>query len=240
MGRLGLGLALALGLVASALVGADALRDVKRSAQALVVKGFAERPISSDFATWTGSFTTRAAGLAEASAALAADRAAVLAYLDAQGVPEAARELQPATTAVLFERDAQGHVTNRVEGYALTQQVVVASEDVDLVTRVAKESVDLVGRGVELSSWRPEYLYTRLDDLKIEMLGEATADARRRAEVLAEQGGGRIGRLLSAQQGVFQITPAHSTEVSDYGRNDTSSREKSIKAVVTVRYAVED
>jgi hypothetical protein len=63
--------------------------------------------------------------------------------------------------------------------------------------------------------------------------------ARRRAEVLAENSRARIGMLRSARQGVFQITPANSTEVSDYGRNDTSAREKSIKAVVTIRYALE-
>ena len=140
---------------------------------------------------------------------------------------------------MLFARNAQGAPTNQVEGYALSQEVRVASADIDLVSSVSKHSARLVEQGVEFSSYRPEYFYTRLGELKISMLAEATADARDRAEVLAKNGGGRIGHLMSARQGVFQITPAHSTEISDYGRNDTSSREKSIKAVVTVRYAVE-
>jgi hypothetical protein len=50
----------------------------------------------------------------------------------------------------------------------------------------------------------------------------------------------RGGPLRYARQGVFQVTPANSAEVSDYGRNDTTSREKSIKAVATIRYAIED
>jgi hypothetical protein len=140
---------------------------------------------------------------------------------------------------VLFARNAQGALTNQVEGYALSQEVRVGSADIGLVSSVSKHSAELVEQGVEFSSYRPEYFYTRLGELKISMLAEATADARHRAEVLAKNGGGQIGHLLSARQGVFQITPAHSTEVSDYGRNDTSSREKSIKAVVTVRYAIE-
>jgi hypothetical protein len=141
---------------------------------------------------------------------------------------------------VLFGRDAKGMPTHEVEGYALSQQIRVHSEDIDLVMRVSKESAQLIRRGIELSSWPPEYFYTGLHELKISMLGEATADARRRAEELASRSGSRIGPLRWARQGVFQITPAHSTEVTDYGRNDTTSREKSIKAVVTVRYALED
>jgi len=239
LGLVGLGVAIALGMLASSVVVSQALVQIKQENQALEVKGFAEKKISSDFAAWTGSFTTRAPELTDAYEQLSRHRDAVEAFLRERGVPEASYELFPVGTSVLFARNAQGAITNEVEGYALSQEVRVASADIDLVSSVSKHSAKLVEQGVEFSSHRPEYFYTRLGELKISMLAEATADARHRAEVLAENGGGRIGHLLSARQGVFQITPAHSTEVSDYGRNDTSSREKSIKAVVTVRYAVE-
>jgi hypothetical protein len=238
-GSIGLGIALALGMLASSVVVSRAVIQVKQENQALEVKGFAEKQIVSDFASWRGSFTTRAPELTAAYEQLSRHREAVEAFLVDQGVPQDAYELFPVGTSVLFAKNAQGMMTNEVEGYALSQEIGISSADIGLVSSVSKNSADLVEQGVEFSSYRPEYFYTRLGELKISMLADATADARQRAEVLAENGGGRIGHLLSARQGVFQITPAHSTEISDYGRNDTSSREKSIKAVVTVRYAVE-
>lgn len=86
----------------------------------------------------------------------------------------------------------------------------------------------------------PEYLYTRLADIRVAMLGEATRDARERAAVIATAAGSEIGAVRSARMGVFQITPRHSTEVSDYGINDVSSLEKDITAVVRVTFAVRE
>jgi hypothetical protein len=238
IGLVGLGACLAVGLVFSASIASQAIVQIKRDNQALEVKGFAERGIESDLATWKGSYTNRARQLTEAYAALESDRKAMLDFLEGQKVPASAHELLPVTMRVLYGRNDKGMQTNEIEGYALTQQVRVSSKDIDLISRLSKESGALVKQGVEFSSHQPEFLYTGLGELKIEMLAEATADARRRAETLAEQSGGTMGPLLSARQGVFQITAAHSTEVSDYGRNDTTSRQKSIKAVVTVRFAV--
>lgn len=238
-GLVGLGVAVALGMLASSVVVSRTVIRVKQENQALEVKGFAEKQIVADFASWKGSFTTRAPQLTAAYEHLSRHRAAVEAFLHDQGVPRDSYEFFPVGTSVLFAKNARGAMTNQVEGYALSQEIGVSSANIDLVSSVSKNSADLVKQGVEFSSYRPEYFYTRLGELKISMLAEATADARQRAEVLAENGGGQIGHLVSARQGVFQITPAHSTEISDYGRNDTSSREKSIKAVVTLRYAVE-
>lgn len=238
LGLLGLGVALAVGLVISAALVSRSLLAFKRTDLALEVKGYAERDIQSDFATWSGTFTTRSSALEPAYETLAQHRQRVMEFLEAQGVAVGVFELDPVDTGVLFERDEHGVTTNRVEGYALSQRVRVASHDIDLVATTAQRSSELVRQGVEFAASRPRYFYTDLEVLKIDMLSEATRDAHRRATVLAEHSGGRIGTLLSARQGAFSITPAHSTEVSDYGRNDTSSRAKAIKAVVTVRYEV--
>ena len=71
------------------------------------------------------------------------------------------------------------------------------------------------------------------------MLERATANARERVEKLLSASHAHVGELRSASQGVFQITPAYSTDVSDYGINDTTTIDKSIKAVVTIEYAIE-
>ncbi|HNX91632.1 MAG TPA: SIMPL domain-containing protein, partial [Candidatus Omnitrophota bacterium] len=84
----------------------------------------------------------------------------------------------------------------------------------------------------------PQYLYTRMDDLKIEMIGKATDNARRRASVIAREGHFRLGSIADVRVGVFQITPVHSTEVDDYGINDTTSINKEVKSVVEIKYFV--
>ena len=70
------------------------------------------------------------------------------------------------------------------------------------------------------------------------MLGRATENAKQRATSMASSTGNRIGTIRSAKMGVFQITPPTSTDVSDYGENDTSSLEKKVMAVVSVTFAI--
>jgi hypothetical protein len=233
-----LGITLALGLVASSWLATATFRELREQGQTVEVKGFAERRITSDYASWRGRFTTRAADLTGAYATLERQREQVLAFLNARGVDGGALEISPVQTSVIYARNEKGRATNRIEGYALSLEIAYGDTDIDRVARVAQESADLVRQGIEFSSNRPQYFYLKLGELKIDLLGEATADARTRAEALARNSGAEIGAVRWARQGVFQITPAHSTEVSDYGRNDTSSREKSVKAVVTLRFSI--
>lgn len=88
------------------------------------------------------------------------------------------------------------------------------------------------------SGWGAQYLYTKLADLRIETLGEAMKDASERAKVMAESSGSKLGELRATLcMGVFQVTPRNSTDVSDYGYYDTSSKEKDITAVVKASYS---
>jgi uncharacterized protein len=90
-----------------------------------------------------------------------------------------------------------------------------------------------------LESDPPQYLYTKLADLKIEMLAEATKDASTRAKQIAENSGCKLGAVRDARMGVMQINPLHSTSVSDAGNNDTTSMEKEITAVVSGRFELD-
>jgi hypothetical protein len=237
-GPLALGLTLGLSLVCSTFIGSQAMLTIKREHQTIQVKGFAEKKFTSNFATWTGTFTTRAPTLLQAYRTLETHREFVTAYLHAFNVPNGEWEISPAATHPIYSLDQKGRSTNHIEAYHLSQDIHVKSKDIYLIEKVANHSGDLLNKGIEFSAYRPQYFYTNLEELKVSMLGQATEDARRRAEELAQGSGSAIGSLRHARQGVFQITPAHSTEISDYGRNDTSSREKAIKAVVTMGYAI--
>jgi hypothetical protein len=85
----------------------------------------------------------------------------------------------------------------------------------------------------------PEYLYTKIQEAKVEMLAAAARDAKLRAEQIAEATESEIGAVRAARMGVLQITPAYSVEVSDYGINDTSSLEKDITAVVSMEFEID-
>jgi hypothetical protein len=238
LGLLLLGAALALGLVISAAIGAAALTRIKLSHQTIEVKGYAEKLVTSDWAVWTGTFSVRAPALADGYRTLSDQRERVLAFLVSLGLAAKDVAMDPVDVVAEHPRDKDGNETDEVTGYRLTQGLSVSTGDVSLVDRVSRGSSALLAEGIGFESRAPEYYCTTLDDLKLAMLGQATKNARQRAEKLASGSGGRIGALASASQGVFQITPVRSTEVSGSGIYDTTTIEKAVKAVVTVEYSL--
>ena len=89
-----------------------------------------------------------------------------------------------------------------------------------------------------MTTEKPKYIYTKVAEEKIEMLADATRDARARAERISSEGGGHLTGLHSADMGVFQITPLNRSDTSWEGMNDNTSVEKTITAVVTATFAL--
>jgi uncharacterized protein len=229
---------LGLSLVLAAwILGASAIR-IANSRGTIAVTGSAKQQIQSDLVVWRGAFTAQTPSLKEGYLSLQANQAVVRAYLAARGIPADQMVFSSISTQTFHVRGPMGSETNVVSGYRLTQTVELRSHDVEKVGTLARESTELIQQGVPFESYPPEYLYTKLADLKVEMLARATKDARARATEMARNSGSRIGRLRSARMGVFQITPAFSNAISDYGVNDTSSPLKDITAVVTLSFEV--
>lgn len=214
------------------------LSNTKLASTTIRVKGFAARPIVSDFGIWKGQVTVRHPQIAAAYARLAEDMGRVAVFLQERHVMPGASESLPVQIEIRYRRNEHGQETGEIDSYTLSQILVVRMDDVRLLSTVFKESTQLIKDGVEFRSFDPEYYYTKLDSLKIEMLGEATRDAQARAHEIAVNGGIKIGRLKAAQQGIFQITPRYSTEISSYGMLDTSSIEKTIRAIVDAEFSV--
>lgn len=230
-------LALSVALVASAAIGGAALRDF-RSADEVTVTGSARRPIRSDYAIWRGSVTVQRSSLQESYAEITRGATRVRAYLREQGLPDSVVTLRPIESSAVYEVTPEGRETGRVVGHRLVQWYEARSPDVDRITRLSQAITSLINEGIPLSSSPPEYLFTRLADVRVQMLSDATTDARARAQVIAKSAGSGIGSLRSVRMGVFQITPRFSTEVSDIGINDVSSIDKDITAVVRVTFGV--
>ncbi|MBP2647891.1 MAG: hypothetical protein H6Q77_1515 [Gemmatimonadetes bacterium] len=230
---------LAAGLVVAALIGGMAVERLRRAGDEITVTGSSRKPITSDLAMWRGSIAVQRATLPEASDELARITVRVKAFIVQRGFADSTVEISSINSNAVRERIG-GEETNRVIGYRLFQTISVTSPDIARVTSLSREAGLLLAEGVPLSPEAPQYLFTRLGEMRIQMLGDATEDARTRARQIAERTGGRIGRIKSVRQGVFQITPRNSTEISDYGMNDVSAVDKDITAVVRVTFSLEN
>ncbi len=225
-------------ITASVILSQGAFRIMKFEKELINVTGSAQQQIRSDYAVWVGSFSRRESDLPTAYKKLQSDLETVMAYLLSQNIKQEEITVSQITTSVLYEKQ-DGRETNKIEGYVLNQSVEVDSKDVDAVTAVSRSSTDLINRNIEFVSWAPQYFYTNLDALKVEMLSKATENAKQRAESMVKSTGNKIGLMRTAKMGVFQITSITSTDVADYGVNDTTSVDKKVMSVVNVSFALE-
>lgn len=239
----GLGLFLAVGIiVGSWLLGwhfTEAKRIDNAHRNSIEVKGYAEKDIESDLGQWMSLIKARSNDLTSAYALINDYKAKTMKYLRDNGVAEKDIKLGAVYTREIFQQKDNGYgETNQLEGYELTMNISFQSKNLDKVEEISQKATDLIQQGVNISSFEPQYFYTKIESLKLEMLGEASKNAYQRAEKLAGNTDSDVGTLQSASQGVFQITSRNSTEVSDYGSLDTQSRLKTIKAVITASFSV--
>ena len=118
-------------------------------------------------------------------------------------------------------------------------KAALESSDVDKVENISREISALIAQGISIEAYSPSYYYTKLDDVKLSLIEQASADARARAEKIADNAGTSIGRVASAKMGVFQITGANSNEeFSAGGSFNTSSRQKKARITMKVEYRV--
>jgi hypothetical protein len=235
-----LGICIAVATIASSVILSKGfLKVMKFTREQIAVTGSAQKDIKSDYIVWTASFSKRGPDSAAAYKLLKEDLVKVKKYLVAKGVDDNKILVYQVVITTVYKKNEKGNDTSDIQGYVLTQSIQIKSDAVDMITQLSRESTELIDQGTEFSSGAPEYYYTKLDELKIEMLAKATQNAKQRAENMARATGNRIGLMRSAKMGVFQITPINSTEVSDWGVNDATSLEKKVTAVVTVSFAIE-
>ena len=92
--------------------------------------------------------------------------------------------------------------------------------------------------GVNIQNVTAEYLFNGLKDIRVEMLTEATKNAKERAEAVAKAGGASVGSISSLSSGVFQVTAPNSVNVDDYGTYDTSTIDKKVTATVKANFSI--
>lgn len=223
--------------------------SVKLEPKTLSVTGSARKQIVSDRVTWSATITARDAQLTGAYEKLKADADRVAAFLKQAGIDAKEITFTQISTSKTFVKQAMTqpaingvaqppHMieTEQVKTYILSQTVTITSADMTRAPEASRTITSLIKDGIEIESSTPMYLYTKLSELKIDMLAEATKDATARATQIVTNANGRLGRLVEARMGVMQINPRGSTATSGEGNNDTTSLEKEITAIVSARF----
>lgn len=129
-------------------------------------------------------------------------------------------------------------MTNDVAYYNLSQPIVIKSNDVQKIKEVSTDIQSLLDKGIDINVTSTQYFYSKLADLKVDLLKDATKDAKDRATGMLKATHNRPGKIQSVNMGVFQITPLDSTDVSDMGINDTSTIDKKVTAVANVVFRI--
>ena len=235
-----LGICIAVATIASSVILSQGfLKVMKFMREQINVTGSATKEIKSDYIVWRAAFYKRDTNMKTAYANLKQDLDEVMRYLKDKGVNEKEAIISQINTSTIYKKNDKGNDTNTIEAYKLSQSIEIRSNDVQKIDHVSRESTELINLGIEFESTPPDYFYTKLDELKLEMLGKATENAKQRAENMVKATGNKIGFMKSAKMGVFQITPITSTDVSDWGINDTTSLDKKVMAVVTASFSIE-
>jgi hypothetical protein len=232
------GLFLAAGLCFASIVFTRTWTHIHES-QVIDVTGSARKNVRSDLVVWRASFSVDDEVLLNAHTTLKEHLAKTSEFLRGHGVKEiTVMPVQIREITARGKGEDEESVTRRV-GYRLTQRIEIRSTDVETTTGLGTASAALLEQGVALISEGLEFIYTKASDAKIEMMAEATKDARARAEQIAVQGGRKIKELRTARMGVVQINPLYSSATSWEGNNDNSSLEKTITTTVSATFTLE-
>jgi len=206
------------------------------------VTGSASKDFISDIIVWDGKFYTKMLLLEDAYKKLDTDKNLIMQYLEENNIP--AEDIVFSSIDIKHEwknkTDRDGIRTKEFEGYLLTQNIRIESKAVSEIENLSRDITSLIDKNIKIQSSNPYYFYSKLSDLKIDMISKATKDASRRADMIAENSGSTLGKLLNAKMGVFQITAKHSTENYSWGgTHNKTSKNKTANVTMKLTYGVQ-
>jgi len=231
--KLGEALAIGIGLIVAALVFGVFFYNARSTPDTVSVVGAATQRFDSDIVKWriTVNRNTGMTDVNQGYSAIQGDVKYLRDLLKARGLSESDLTIQPVNTYPSYDREGT------VSGYSIQQGMFVITSAIAAVESLALNPAAFVAKGIMLQNSNLEYFYSKLADVKLQLLALATEDARKRADELVRNSSVKLGKITGLRQGVFQITEPFSTEVSDYGVYNTQTKQKEI--TVTVRASFE-
>ncbi len=226
---LGTAVILSVGIMMSGYLLGNGLLRAKEAERAVTVRGLAEQDVTADLATWTISYAATSPSLTTAQAKMREDTATIEKFFGDLGFP--ADALQP-TGANVSSTTYDG-----VTSYTVRQRLSLRTTDIKRAQKAVSRQFDLVNRGVLLEEGSAmSYSFTKLNEIKPEMVAEATRDARTSAEKFAQDSGTSVGPISEATQGYFTIE-ARDGDSSGWGVSDTPY--KKVRVVTTVKFSLD-
>ncbi len=235
-------LVLAVGLIIGGWVLGAQIKATRLADRYVTVKGLVERTVKSDLAIWPLSYKETGDDLVSLYAKTEADKNTILQFLQQQGIQAA--ELEMGVVRVIDTQAQEYGPSNRApHRYIVEQRITVRTSRVDQVAAAAQKTIQLLQKGIVLSSEGGQtltYKFTGLNAIKPDMITEATRNARAAADRFAADSGSRVGSIRQANQGVFSILAAgeasgSADEGPGYGTAD-GSLSKTVRVVTTVQY----
>lgn len=238
-----LGILLALGMSCAAYILGFQAKQAASGQQSITVKGLAVKDVLADGAEWTITLAVKEATFAQALAKLRAERPALDAFLNKEGLDKATWQEGGETVTAHMETIylENGGTKTEQQGYDATQNVVISNKDLAKIENANKDFLALQAEGHPFTAMAPLYLVSNLEDIKMSLIAAATENARKRAEEFVKQDQIKVGVMRSASQGSFYILAAGgNSDVEDYGGvYDKTTIKKLAKVVVTIVYNIE-
>jgi hypothetical protein len=221
---------LALGVILGGFLLGDGMRRARMADRAVTVRGLAERNVTADLATWTISFSAQGNELSAVQAEVDRDAAAVTQFFRAAGFPADAVTDGGGSVSQFFD-------TNRGEQQiTINRRIQLRTNDVMRARAAYARQFNLIRAGVSVQDGSGiQYSFTRLNDIKPEMITEATRNARQVADRFAADSGTGVGGIRSATQGYFSVG-ARDGDVSEEGSGGGDSPFQKVRVVTTIEY----
>ena len=199
------------------------------SSRGISVKGLSEKEVPASVAIWMIAYSSTGNDLAEINGKLANSTEAVRDFLKSSGFDEKDIAIQPPLVRDLSLNERDKDAEPLIARYSATQSVLLRTSKVDLVKPAVAAVSKLIAAGVELSGRNePDYSFDRINEIKPEMIAEATKNARIAAEQFSRDAATQLGGLRSAQQGWFQVE----------SRDVATPERKIVRVVVEVEFEV--
>lgn len=228
-------LALSLAILGAGFLISGGIQRFRIADRYVTVKGVAERDVEADVGIWALRFTAASNDLALARQKIEADRATVLRFLRRHGVDSSGVQLQRYEVVDDAANPYRGGspAANR---FIVSMTLVARSSEPGKIAGASQAVGELIASNVVLQSGDygggPTYVFTKLNDLKPEMLAEATRNARQSAGEFARESKSAVGTIRRASQGVFEILPRDPGP----GMMESNQIQKRLRVVATMDY----
>jgi len=229
----------AVGLTTSGYALGDGFRRYKLAEQrSVTVRGVSERNVTADLATWSISFAHEGTELGAVQNSVDQQARSVRAFFQRAGFRNADVTDSDVSLSRAQPTDRDGNPVGP-ETVTVRRSLQLRTGDVMKARAAYAAQAGLLRNGVELSGSSISYTFTGLNELKPEMIAEATRNARRSADQFARDSGASVGQIKTASQGYFSVGARDGEDCDDCGSAGGSSPFQKVRVVTTIDYDIE-